>query len=84
LWSQTHRQSNAGKNILTAHRHIATVIGTLRPTTKTTWWSLSLCKISLESMQYDFDNVDVSIFCVFGLKAPITPRKCGFCDVLNP
>jgi len=33
------------------HRPIEFVIGTVRPSAKSTWWFLSLCKIWLESMQ---------------------------------
>ena len=35
------------------------------------WWSLSLCKIWFESVQYSFDNMQVLIFWALSLKMPI-------------
>jgi len=47
-----------------------------RSPAKSIWWSLSLCKIWLESSS--FDNMQVLIFCKFGLKTPIHIPKIGF------
>jgi len=33
-------------------RHLGFIVGVLRLPTKSTWWSLSLCRIWLESMQW--------------------------------
>jgi len=41
------------------------------------WRPLSLCKISLQLMQYSFNIVQVLIFCELGLKTPIHAPKIG-------
>jgi len=47
-------------------------------TADSTWWSLSLCKIWLWSMQYSFDNINVSIFGMVGWKTPNRALEMGF------
>jgi len=49
---------------MAAFWHRVFVIRVFRSHTKSTWWSLSLCKIWLDSMQYSFDNMAILIFCV--------------------
>jgi len=48
------------------------------------WWSLSLCKIWLESMQYIFDDMHVFRYREFGLKTPIHAPKLGVWEILSP
>jgi len=43
------------------------------PPTKAIWWSLSLCKI-ISNQCSSFDNMQVLIFCEFGVKTPIHPQ----------
>jgi len=56
---------------MAAVRHLGFVMWVFGPPTKGAWWFLSLCKISFESMQYSFDNMQVLVFWDFGLKTPI-------------
>ena len=57
------------------------VIRVFVPPAKDIWWSLSLCKIRLELIQYrpnySFDNIQVLIFCNLGLKTHIHAQKLG-------
>ena len=60
-------------------RHLGFVVCMFGPPTTSIWWYLSMCKIWLESMQYSFNNMQVLIFNVFGLKMPIhTPNRSSF------
>ena len=45
--------------------------------TKSTWWSLSLCK-KCRNRCTCFDNMQVLWFCTLGLKTPIHSPKLGF------
>ena len=57
-------------------RHLGFVMRVWWPPTKGLWWSLSLCKIWLESMR-SFDNMHVFRFREFGLKTLIHAPKLG-------
>jgi len=63
---------------MAAVRHLGFVVCMFGPPTTSIWWYLSMCKIWLESMQYSFDNMQVMIFNVFGLKMPIHTRSRSF------
>jgi len=52
------------------------------PPTKGIWWSLSLCKIWLESIS-SFDNMHGFLFHEFGLKTPIHAPKIGVWGILS-
>ena len=62
---------------LAAVRYLGFVMRVSGPPTKGIWWSLSLSKIWLESMQYSFDNMHVFRFLKFGSKTPIHAQKLG-------
>jgi len=62
---------------MTAFRHLRFVMRMFGPPTNGIWWSLSLCKIWLESIS-SFDNMQVLIFCNLGLKRPFTTPKSLF------
>jgi len=64
--------------MMAAVRHIEFVVGRLGPPTKTSWWSLYHCAKFGWNRYNSFDNVDVLIFCIFGLKTPIHARKWVF------
>ena len=51
------------------------------PPTTSIWWHLSLCKIWLDSMQFSlcsFDNMQLLIYSMFGLKIPNLTSNGGF------
>ena len=52
---------------MVAVRHLEFAGRVLGPPTMTTWWSLSLCS--------SFDNMNLSIFCLFDFKTLIQARK---------
>jgi len=62
---------------MTAVGHLRFVTRVFGPPRKGIWWSLSLCKVWLESIS-SFDNMSVLIFCKLGLKTPIHVPKIGF------
>jgi len=57
---------------MAAVHHLGFVLRVFAPSTKSICWSLSLCKIWLESVQYSFDNMPVLMF-----NASLA-RKCLF------
>ena len=62
---------------MAAVRHLGLFWGIFGPLTVNTYGSLSLCKISLWSMQQFFYNMNISIFDTFGWKMPIHAPKIG-------
>ena len=59
---------------MAAIRSIGFVIGILGPSTKTTWWSLSLCKIWLELIQQFQQRARFNILRVWLEKAYSCPK----------
>ena len=55
---------------MAAVSHLRFALRVFGPPTKSICWSLSLCKIWLESV-CGFDNMPVLMFCEFGSKMPI-------------
>jgi len=51
------------------------VMSMFGPLTKSIWWYLSLYKLSLESVQYSFDNTQVLIFNEFSMKISLHAPK---------
>jgi len=68
---------------MAAVRHLGFVMCVFGPPTKDIWWSLSLCKIWLESVSI-FDNMHVFRFPEFGLKTPIYAPKIGVVGDFTP
>jgi len=66
---------------MAAVRHLGFLVRVFGPPTKGIWWSLSLCKIWLESVS-SFNNMPVFRFSEFGLKTPIYAPKLGFWGIL--
>ena len=62
---------------MAAVRHLGFVVLMWGPPTKGIWWSLSLCKIWLESMQYSFDLIICTISRVW-LENAYSLSKIGF------
>jgi len=64
--------------------HLVFVWGIFGPPTKSTWCVYHCAKFGYDQCS-SFDNMNVSIFCAFGWKAPIhTPRNWGFRAVRPP
>ena len=68
---------------MAAVRHFGFVVSVFGPPTKSTWWSLSLCK-NCWNRCTGFDNMQVLWFCALGLKTPIHAPKIGVLGLLTP
>jgi len=68
---------------MAAVHHLGLIWGICGPPTESTWWSLSLCEFGYDRFS-SFDNINVSIFGVFGLKMPIHAPKLEFWGYLTP
>jgi len=73
---RSYRPSDFRLFKMAAVRHLGFVLGIFGPSPKSTWWSLSLCTIWLQSIQ-KFRKYESLNFSHVGLKTPIHAPKIG-------